>query len=398
MLEIALTAALMFPAKPEPVLTFATYNVCKTSCGTGKFAWDRRRTATVRTILSARPDMLALQEADNSYWFYETELGKHGYARLVPDVDNCSDECVPDSQLFYRTSSVTPVVTEVRNDPRPAVCEASPVEGPLEPEYPDLPPEPDWYADAGEWARWYEVRDRLEAEYDAAYQAYQAALRVWFDAGCPAYTTWTPLRSVGGASQSLAAWATTALADSVQDRNLMWGLFRDRRSGGAFLAASIHLPNEKSPKAERYRKHLARTVKPQLQQWRDQVGAPSVPTVLMGDLNSFAYRQPRGAHWILGKQGFRDAYSAPRKVNGDVTTVNTGATTRDAFPPKPRRSKNPTRIDYVLVDGGKALRYEVHLRLKGARFDNRYRGSDHNLVKATLKLAKVGLPGSFRDR
>ncbi|MFN8184844.1 MAG: endonuclease/exonuclease/phosphatase family protein [Candidatus Nanopelagicales bacterium] len=398
MFEIALTAALMFPAKPEPVLTFATYNVCKTSCGTGRFAWDRRKAATVRNILSARPDVLALQEADNSYWFYATELGKHGYARLIPDEDNCRGTCVPDSQLFYRTAVVTPVVTDVRSDPRPAACEAFPVEGPLEPEYPQLPPEPGWQADPQEWQRWYELRDQLAAQYEAAYEAYLSAVRAYLDAGCPDYTDWQPLRPAGSASQSLAAWGTSALAASVQDRNLTWGLFRDRRTGGAFMAVSIHLPNEKSPKAEKYRKHLARTVTPQLQQWREKVGAPSLPTVLMGDLNSFAYRQPRGAHWILGKQGFRDAYSAARKVNGDVTTVNTSATTRNPFPPRPRRSKNPTRIDYVLVDQGKALRYEVHLRLKGARFDNRYRGSDHNLVMAELKLSKVGLPGSFRDR
>lgn len=398
MIEIALTAALMLPAKPEPVLTFATYNVCKTSCGTGQFEWDRRKAATVRTILSARPDVLALQEADNSYWFYEEELGKQGYARVTPDIDDCSGECVPDSQVFYRTSAVTPVATNVRNDPRPAACEAFPVAGPVEPDYPDLPPEPDWQADPQEWAQWEAAREQLESESAQEWKAYLGEYRAWSAAGCQTYSTWTPFRSLGSASISLATWGRPDLAGSVQDRNLTWGLFRHQRTGAAFLAVAVHLPNEKSPQAEKYRKHLAQSVKPQLEQWRKRLGAPSVPVILMGDLNSFAYRQPRGAHWILAKQGFRDAHSAPQKVNGNVTTVNTSATSRNPFPPGPRRSDNPTRIDYVMLDKGRALRYEVHVRLKAGRFDNRYRGSDHNLVKATLRLPRIGLPGSFTNR
>jgi endonuclease/exonuclease/phosphatase family metal-dependent hydrolase len=310
MFEIALIAGLVLPGKPEPVLTFATYNVCKTSCGSGQFTWDRRKNATVRTILSARPDVLGLQEADNSFRFYKQKLKKHGYSRMSPDRNGCRGRCVPDSQLFYRTSAVIPL---------------------------------------------------------------------------------------GSASQSLAAWGPTALSRSVQDRNLTWGLFRDRASGGAFIAVSLHLPNEKSAKAERYRKHLAGIITPRLKTWRQKVGAPSVPVVLMGDLNSFARRQPRGAQWILGRQGFLDTYSAPRKTNGKVTTVNTSATARNPFPPGPRRSDRPTRIDYVMVNNGRALRYEVHIRLKGGRFDNRYRGSDHNLVKATVKLPWVGLPDPFTD-
>ena len=308
MFGIALVAGLLLPVEPEPVLTFATYNVCKTSCGSGQFTWDRRKNATVRTILSARPDVIGLQEADNSYRFYTRKLKKHGYSRIAPDHDGCRGRCVPDSQLFYRAAAVI------------------------------------------------------------------------------------PLKS---ASQSLATWGTPALSRPVQDRNLTWGLFRDRASGGAFIAVSIHLPNEKSAKAETYRKHLARNIGPRLETWRQKIGAPSVPVVLMGDLNSFARRQPRGAQWILGRQGFLDTYTAPRKVNGKVTTVNTSSTSRDPFPPAPRRSDKPTRIDYVMVDNGTALRYEVHLRLKRGRFDNRYRGSDHNLVKATVKLPRIGLPDSF---
>lgn len=396
MLEIAVAAALALPAKADPVVTVATYNVCKTSCGTGRFAWDRRKSATVRTIVSARPDVLALQEADNSYPYYEQQLRRHGYARVEPDLEQCGGGCVPDSQLFYRTSTVAAVSTQVPNAPRPDVCLPFPPAGPEAPQYPDYPPQPDYDADDAQWRQWQQEADRIDATYEAAYLAYRQAQAAYDRADCDEYAFWTPFTAVGSESTALSQWGPPALTRSAEDRNITWSVFRHRRSGAGFLAVSMHLPNEKSPVAEKYRKHLAATLKPRLSQWLAPLGLRRVPMVVMGDLNSFAYRQPKGAQWVLGRSGFNDAYSAPRKVNGDVTTVNTSATTRNPFPPGPRRSDNPTRIDYVLFDKGKALRYEVHVRLKAGRFDNRFRGSDHNLVKATLALPRVGLPAAFK--
>lgn len=395
MLELAVTAALMLPAKADPVVSFATYNVCKTSCGTGRFAWDRRKKATVRTIVSAKPDVLALQEADNSYLYYEEALRRHGYKRVQPDTDVCTDGCVPDSQLFYRPT-VTPIGRQVPSEPRPSACLPYPPKGPVEPVDQDYPPYPPAGSDPALVRQWEQLRAQIRAANDAADFEYYLASQSYERAGCAAYADWTPFTTLGSRSNSLAEWAESAdLARSAQDRNIMWSLFKHKRTGAAFLAVSIHLPNEKTPQAEQYRKSLAKSLTPKLSNWRSRVGAGKVPTIVMGDLNSFAYRQPRGAHWILGRSGFKDAYSAARKVNGDVTTVNTSATNRDPFPASPRRSDTPTRLDYVMFDKGRALRYEVHIRLKSGRFDNRYRGSDHNLVKATLKLPHMGLPKRF---
>jgi endonuclease/exonuclease/phosphatase family metal-dependent hydrolase len=253
-------------------------------------------------------------------------------------------------------------------------------------------------ADQDEWRAWRAELDRLDEQYGVANQVWREARADYNRSGCGEYANWTPFSTVGSESVALSQWGPPALTRSAQDRNITWALLRHRSSGAGFLAVSMHLPNEKSPAAEKYRKHLAKSLKPRLQSWLGSLGAGGVPIVAMGDLNSFAYRQPKGAHWILGKSGFKDAYSARRKVNGDVTTVNTSATDRNPFPPRPRRSDNPSRLDYVMFDQGKALRYEVHIRLKGGRFDNQFRGSDHNLVKATVKLPQVGLPAAFSNR
>jgi endonuclease/exonuclease/phosphatase family metal-dependent hydrolase len=398
MLEMAVTAALLLPMKADPVVTFATYNVCKTTCGTGRFAWENRKEATVRTILSAKPDILALQEADNSYPFFEDRLGRHGYARVEPDTDNCTGSCVPDSQLFFRTSTMAAVQVQVPSAPRPEPCLRYPPAGPEAPEYPVYPPQPSPNADPEQWRAWREELDRIDEQYGAANQVWREARADYNRSGCGEYASWTPFSTVGSESVALSQWGPAALTRSAQDRNITWALFRHRRSGAGFLAVSMHLPNEKLPATEKYRKYLAKSLKPRLQSWLGQLGAGSVPIVAMGDLNSFAYRQPKGAQWLLAKSGFKDAYSARRKVNGDVTTVNTSATNRDPFPPRPRRSDNPSRLDYVMFDKGRALRYEVHVRLNGGRFDNRFRGSDHNLVKATVRLPRVGLPAAFSNR
>ena len=76
-------AAMPVPAaaKPSPPpIRVATYNVCKTTCGVGQFSWQNRQAAVIRNILSADPDVLALQEVDNSADWIASRLARHGYA------------------------------------------------------------------------------------------------------------------------------------------------------------------------------------------------------------------------------------------------------------------------------------------------------------------------------
>jgi endonuclease/exonuclease/phosphatase family metal-dependent hydrolase len=116
----------------------------------------------------------------------------------------------------------------------------------------------------------------------------------------------------------------------------------------------------------------------------------------MGDFNSYRQRQPRGSQWVLGKQGYRDAFTAKRAENADVPTVNVTTKYRDPFPAKPFHLDQPARLDYVFVEGGTPVRYELQLHLRNGKFDNRYRASDHNLVTAQLRLKNVPLPDRWK--
>jgi hypothetical protein len=51
---------------------------------------------------------------------------------------------------------------------------------------------------------------------------------------------------------------------------------------------------------------------------RGLLGAAQAPTLVSGDVNSLRRRQARGAQWILGRQGYVDAYTAPRGVDPEV--------------------------------------------------------------------------------
>jgi endonuclease/exonuclease/phosphatase family metal-dependent hydrolase len=301
---------------------------------------------------------------------------------------------------------------DVANPPIPAACSpyfSSPgvlVGPPAEPEF---PPQPQW-DDAWAYDPDY---DKRRAEYEAAMAVwqeqkdaywrqirqqaadYQRLMRQATDSGCREYVGWQPTHSVGSGETALSEWGGQKWSRSADDRNLVWAVLMDTRTKAPFLAVSMHLPNEKGAAAEKYRRSLARAVPTQLSAVRRDLGA-TVPTVLMGDLNSFTYRQPRGAQWLLGRAGFRDAYTAPKRINADASTVNVTTVRRDAFPARPVLSPRPARLDYVFLDRGRPLRYEVHLRLRNGRFDNRFRGSDHNLVLADARLGRGTLDGQWR--
>lgn len=409
-LALALMPAAPAVAKPGPVVRFATYNVCKTSCGTGQWAWPKRRDAIVRTILSAKPDVLALQEADNSYSWLEDRLRASGYRRVLPAVSTYSGD-INDSQLFFRSQVIRQVQLPVPSPPIAAAClpffPVTPgvpaLDPPDEPQYPPYPQYPDLSGDdyeqkLADYDAAVKARDALVAQLEAQYlqqlKAYRQRQRDYSNLGCYKYQGWQPFTPAGSGEVSLAQWGAARWKKSSDDRNLMWAVLQHKASGTPLLAASIHLPNEKSPAAEKYRKSLAAAIPVQLRASTRELGL-NPPTVLMGDFNSFRARQPRGAQWLLGRSGFRDAFAAPKKVNADISTANV-TPDRNSWPARPRRLDEPARIDYVMFNRGRALRYEVHLHLRNGAFDNRYRGSDHNLVLADIRLPAGGLGGQWQ--
>lgn len=112
----------------------------------------------------------------------------------------------------------------------------------------------------------------------------------------------------------------------------------------------------------------------------------------MGDFNSYARKQADGPHRVLQSLGYQNAENA-RVTSGDqYATINkTPADARwNGFPPRPRRFLlGGPRIDGILAKGlPRALRYQVYVRTRqDGRFDEKFRASDHNMVRAWFTLS-----------
>lgn len=288
------------PARPAladaPVITVATYNVCKRTCGSGRYDWHHRRAAVVRNIAASGADVVAVQEAAGTVRQIARRLP--GYALVTTSTGGCGRGCTQDSFVLVRSATVAAV---------------------------------------GQGG--------------------------------------TTLSAISG-----LRWSGTF------DRGWSWAYLVQRATGARFLVASVHLPNGKNSRMEQLRRAAAAGVVSKLRSNAAARGLSGITTIVAGDLNSFARRQPQGAQRVLQQAGFRDVHSAPDRNNAKVPTVNVTGRFRNPFPVRPFRFRNPARLDYVLFDRGVALRYEVFLRLRHGRFDNRYRGSDHNLVLGTVRL------------
>jgi endonuclease/exonuclease/phosphatase family metal-dependent hydrolase len=288
----------------NPVLTFSTYNVCKISCGTGKYSWKNRRKAVVRTIVSAHADVIAVQEADKkvAFPYLRKELNRYGYSPASNDV--CGEGCIQDSYLFYRRDVVQPI------DPDGTGAAGTLPQGDLAPGWPR----------------------------------------------------------------------------GVDMRNFSWAFLNHPHSGDTFIVAGVHLPNEKTQAGEQMRVAVADALTGWLADKRTGAGVPDAPSLIMGDFNSFTRRQPKGAQSVVANNGYKDSYLGHKRIHGDVPTVNVTGVSRNPFPAKPFRFKDPARVDYIFHDKGVTLLQEVAIHLHGGRFDDKYRSSDHNLVRARIEL------------
>lgn len=174
-------------------------------------------------------------------------------------------------------------------------------------------------------------------------------------------------------------------------RMVVWAYLRGRNGTGPFLAIAAHLPTQKDEVHENDRMVWARGLTGWVQAMNAQRGI-DVPAVLMADLNSYAFRQPQGAQFVLEQAGWRDAYvTAQTKLGARYATINVTPSTRNAagFPPKPyaySSKRAPTRIDYIFTLGAAtATEYETVVRLlPDGTFDPQFRGSDHNMIRARV--------------
>jgi endonuclease/exonuclease/phosphatase family metal-dependent hydrolase len=299
-------------ASGQTEVTFATYNICKIECASGRFSWPNRRQSMVRNILAADPDVLAVQEADlgDDHWLDVRRLLRPGgYAIANTDVGDCTGAC--GAHIFYRTSEIE--LVSISGVPT---------------------------------------------------------------SGMVSQRSLTPG----------APWGAIK-----QDRTLSWALLRDKAGGAEFLAISIHLPNEKSGKGEQVRVAVAGAVSAWVERQAGRLGRPGIPTIVMGDLNSYDNRQPRGAQYVFRQAGFADAEDARARSHVSYSTVNTSTATAEygGFPPRPPQYQpEGAKLDHIMAAGTpRAARWEVFLKLRpDGQFDERYRASDHNLVRAVIPI------------
>lgn len=183
-------------------------------------------------------------------------------------------------------------------------------------------------------------------------------------------------------------------------RKVAWAYLQGNNGTGPFLVVSIHTSNGKDPATEASRVALGAALGPWADAWNAAHGFPGVPTMLMGDLNSYRKRQPNGIQQVLVDNGWIDAASAPERRNVQYSTINHNPrlpAAEQGFPRSPyvfRTSKNnpvldATRLDYVMARGAgvSARDYEVVIRLlPDGSFDPQYQASDHQMVRATISF------------
>lgn len=117
-------------AAPQPAavvvvpVRVASYNVCKSTCGSGTFTWTYRRLALLRTVRAKKPDVLAVQEANTYLWRgvkhiddVRSLLGPIGYRITSTDYNRCTVGCTRGAHLFYNRATM-----RISSLPNPSVA------------------------------------------------------------------------------------------------------------------------------------------------------------------------------------------------------------------------------------------------------------------------------------
>ena len=184
----------------------------------------------------------------------------------------------------------------------------------------------------------------------------------------------------------------------AKNREFSWAYLEGLNGTGTFLAISMHLNNQTNARGKKDRDLVGK----ELTKWVDELnearGLTGVPMVLMGDLNSYLKREPKGMIYRLLENGWKDSFNSPVnefKFFEDAYTTSYTGNSQSGWPKRPITSSNPVRIDYVMYKGEflQADAYQVALRLKeDGTFDNKYRGSDHMMVQAIIRFNPATTP------
>ncbi|RHA38191.1 endonuclease/exonuclease/phosphatase family protein [Cellulomonas rhizosphaerae] len=174
------------------------------------------------------------------------------------------------------------------------------------------------------------------------------------------------------------------------DRDFTWALMRSKATAAKFYVVSTHLEQGTSATLQTMRKAAMSGVRTFIEGKAKAAGLSGAPIVLMGDLNSDS-RWTSGPQVALVKAGYASATAAQRTVKRSDTTSNSHYASKDGgFPAKPYNYKyTGTRIDYIFVKNGGGVSTFVNQMIltSSGRFDERYRGSDHNLQWARIRIS-----------
>lgn len=336
----AIVAAVLAPAPPAAAaqdVVFATYNVCKTACAAPAPSWEERRLKVARVITEMGLDVVGVQEVTN-------------YA-----VANARTQWDDLRQLVAPAGYAAPVFPASENacrrprDPRGELSGPSPCKN-----------------TAGLLFRVATIGQ----------------------AQSPNGTPTAGITTTG---------AIAPVPGDAGRRSVMWAYLQGRASTRPFLAISLHADTGKDQATENARMALGRGMAAWVAAMNAGHGFPGAPVVLMADLNSYAKRQPDGAQAQLRTTGWTDAFTAPVRRNIQYSTINYNPALVDGngFPSRPyvfrKTARNrigaATRIDYIFTIGGRPLDYEVVIRLNpDGTFNEDYRGSDHQMVRATIRM------------
>ena len=173
------------------------------------------------------------------------------------------------------------------------------------------------------------------------------------------------------------------------DRHFTWALMESKATGERFYVVSTHLEKGDSATLQRMRKAAAKGIRTFIADKAARAGNSDLPVVVMGDFNSDS-RWSSGPQVDMVKAGYASATQAHTTVQRNNTTSNSHFSAVDnGYPAKPYRyAYTGTRIDYIFVKQGSGVtKFVNQIILKDGQFDERYRGSDHNLQWARIRIA-----------
>lgn len=193
---------------------------------------------------------------------------------------------------------------------------------------------------------------------------------------------------VPSAGSTTLGGIAAGLDPSSAAREVRWAYLQRRDDARPFLAIAVHMDNDKTAVHEASRRRAAAALGEWAERMNAERGIPQAPTVLMADLNSNSFSNPKGPQAVLSRTGWVDAWTAPVRINASYSTINLHSSNlqHNGFPPRPvRYSGDASRIDYIFSRGFRPLEYEVVMYLsRGGAFIPRYQASDHQMIRAVL--------------